>query len=246
MAGRLGGSGDPGDGAFDSDESTRLLQRDRLPAKPRPATQPPPLPTGMRARTPTPPNFNPGTVHERAGVPGLPPRPGSVATPEPQSITPQPPQLPPPPMPGATPLPPTAPMAKGAATAAPPGMPMAVPTPPPGQVPAAPVPGPAMAFPATPPPPGPNMSFPATPPPPGPNYPGWNAQPPMPPVVRPEERGPTAPDMYERPVYPQRSSVPVMGFEQSRQTKSLRPWVLIVGALVMAGLAFAITRAFLS
>ena len=86
--------------------------------------------------------------------------------------------------------------------------------------------------------------FPPTPQQPGPpntNYPVWGG---VQPQIPPRGASPTTPDLYDRPVYPQRQSVPVMGFEK-RETKSLKPWVLIIGALVMAGLAFAITRAVL-
>ena len=57
---------------------------------------------------------------------------------------------------------------------------------------------------------------------------------------------PTAQDMFERPVLA-RSQVPpqVAGFGQ-KKPQLLQPWMLIVGALVMAGLAFAITRLLLS
>jgi hypothetical protein len=39
--------------------------------------------------------------------------------------------------------------------------------------------------------------------------------------------------------------MPGMGFPP-RSKQALRPWVLVVGALVMAVLAFMVTRAFLS
>jgi serine/threonine protein kinase len=92
-------------------------------------------------------------------------------------------------------------------------------------------PPPMMAPPGLPPgpPPGPMM-----PPPQGhpgpmmPGGPGWGGPPPG---------GP--------PVYPQRGAMPGMGFPP-RSKQALRPWVLVVGALVMAVLAFMVTRAFLS
>ena len=71
----------------------------------------------------------------------------------------------------------------------------------------------------------------------------WGVQPQIP------QRGasPTAPDLYDRPVYPQRQSVQVMGFEQrGKREASVKTWVLVVGALVMAAVAFAITRLFLT
>jgi serine/threonine-protein kinase len=88
----------------------------------------------------------------------------------------------------------------------------------------------------------PPMQPPMMQPPPGP-YPGWGVQPQLP------LRGasPTTPDMYDRPVYPQnRPSVPqVAGFGANSKAPTLKPWMLILGALIMAALAFAITRAFL-
>jgi hypothetical protein len=51
--------------------------------------------------------------------------------------------------------------------------------------------------------------------------------------------------MYERPVYPQHQLPPqVAGFERTERP-GLQPWVLVVGAIIMAGLAVAITRAFI-
>jgi hypothetical protein len=63
----------------------------------------------------------------------------------------------------------------------------------------------------------------------------------------PRAATPTAPDQYERPVYPQRpQGPPVSGFHPDGPRPSpLRPWMLVVGALIMAGLAFALTRAFI-
>jgi hypothetical protein len=61
----------------------------------------------------------------------------------------------------------------------------------------------------------------------------------------PRDATPTTQDAYDRPVYPQRPSMPqVAGFQRQRKS-GLHPWILIVGALVMAALAFAITRAFI-
>jgi len=74
------------------------------------------------------------------------------------------------------------------------------------------------------------------------NYGGWAGGPP-PPGPR---GGPPGPDLFDqRPVYPpQRGSMATGG--QPRRRQALKPWMLIVGALVMAALAFAVTRAFLS
>ena len=74
------------------------------------------------------------------------------------------------------------------------------------------------------------------------NYPVWGAQPGMPP------RGSTANDMMDRPVMPQRQSMQhVPGFAPRPAKKAaLQPWMLVVGALIMAALAFAVTRAFIA
>jgi hypothetical protein len=214
------------------------------------------MPAGARVRQQTPPAggfTSPGTVHERAGVPGLPPQqrsnepsnwpPPAVPSPRGQaddstideqpsiSVTPQPPQLPPPPMAGMQPMarPPTAP---------PPMPPMQQPMmgqsmQPPMQPAMGQLPTQQPVFPPS----QPNMQSPA----PG-GYPMWGVQPQLPPLGA----SPPTPDLYDRPVYPQRPSVPVVGFDSSKRESSLKTWVLIVGALVMAGLAFAITRLFLT
>jgi len=224
---------------YDSDESTRLVApRDRRTPTPervaRPATQPPPMP---RSRTPSPPPAftSPGTVHERAGVPGLPQRnPGwpphndesTIDEQHSVSMTPQAPQLPPPPMPpnmAQMPMPPNpmmTTMPPGISNGMPPGMPR---------------------------PPTPNPAMRAAPPvvpqhPPAGPYPGWGVQPQLP----PRGASPTAPDLYDRPVYPQRPSVPGIGFERGKRATSVKTWVLFLGALLMAVLAFAITRLFLT
>jgi hypothetical protein len=75
----------------------------------------------------------------------------------------------------------------------------------------------------------------------GGGYQGWGVQPQLPPRGAP----PTMQDAYDRPVFPpNRGSTPqVAGF--TREPPVLRPWMLVVGALVMAGLAFIVTRAVL-
>jgi hypothetical protein len=82
--------------------------------------------------------------------------------------------------------------------------------------------------------------------PPASNYPGWG--PPSPaiaPHLPQRDATPTTNEMFERPVYPNRASQPqVAGFERTRR-QTLQPWVLVVGAIIMAALAFAITRAFI-
>jgi serine/threonine-protein kinase len=213
---------------FDSDESTRLVARSRdrrtpLPERmQRPATAPPPLPARARGPTPGPPLPQPGTVHSRSGPPGFPPNnPISASSRAPQqtqstSSTPTP--LPP------QPLPPT-PMQR-------PGLPLPpmLPQTPPQQQP------PMMQPPVQQPMQQQPMMMPG-------NYPNWGVQSQHP----PRAATPTAQDMYDRPVYPpNRSSAPqVAGFNRQKKP-AIKPWILVIGALIMAGLAFAITRAFLS
>jgi hypothetical protein len=67
-------------------------------------------------------------------------------------------------------------------------------------------------------------------PPQGPGYAGWAGQP---------HPGSAAAD-------PRHGSVPPMMSPGRLRKQALKPWMLVVGALVMAALAFAITRAFLS
>jgi serine/threonine protein kinase len=75
-------------------------------------------------------------------------------------------------------------------------------------------------------------------------YPGWG-----PPIAaqRPiRDATPTAQDSFDQPVFPNRASAPqVAGFNRPRK-QGVKPWVLVIGALIMAALAFAITRAFIS
>jgi hypothetical protein len=78
--------------------------------------------------------------------------------------------------------------------------------------------------------------------PPG-NYPVWGGPPQ--PMVPQRSASPTAPDLFDRPVVPRSQAPQVAGFGQ-KKPQLLQPWMLIVGALVMAGLAFAITRLLLS
>ncbi len=56
---------------------------------------------------------------------------------------------------------------------------------------------------------------------------------------------PTARDAFDQPVFPRAPSMPqVAGFNRTRKL-ALQPWMLVVGALLVAALAFAITRAFI-
>jgi Protein kinase domain len=75
--------------------------------------------------------------------------------------------------------------------------------------------------------------------------PPWS--PPIIPQRPPRQATPTARDMFERPVYPDgRNSAPqVAGWQRPAPKRALPTWMLVVGALVMAGLAFAITRLFI-
>ena len=75
------------------------------------------------------------------------------------------------------------------------------------------------------------------------SYPGWG--PPIAAQLPPREATPTSRDSYDQPVFPNRPSVPqVAGFQRLRK-QPLKPWMLVLGAVVMAILAFAITRAFI-
>jgi hypothetical protein len=76
---------------------------------------------------------------------------------------------------------------------------------------------------------------------------GWG--PPIAAQMPPREATPTAQNNYDQQMYPNRPSMPqVAGFTNRQTMKTrpgLKPWVLVVGALIMAALAFAITRAFI-
>ncbi|HEY6039249.1 MAG TPA: hypothetical protein VIV58_33430, partial [Kofleriaceae bacterium] len=82
---------------------------------------------------------------------------------------------------------------------------------------------------------------------PNPGFSNWG--PPIAPQRPPRDATPTAQDSFDRPVYPQpRPSAPhVAGFGQKRPAKyGLKPWMLVAGAILVAILAFVITRAFIS
>ena len=77
----------------------------------------------------------------------------------------------------------------------------------------------------------------------GPNSGQWG--PPIAAQHPPREATPTSRDSFDQPVFPNRPSAPhVAGFGRPRK-QPLKPWMLVVGAVVMAILAFAITRAFI-
>ncbi|HEX5058011.1 MAG TPA: protein kinase [Kofleriaceae bacterium] len=75
-------------------------------------------------------------------------------------------------------------------------------------------------------------------------YAGW--APPIAPQIPTRDATPTAQDSFDQPLFPPRAtSMPqVAGFGRTRKPQ-LKPWVLVVGAIVMALIAFAITRAFI-
>jgi hypothetical protein len=90
---------------------------------------------------------------------------------------------------------------------------------------------------------GPALPF--SPSQPAASYPAWGAPAPIAPQRPTRDATPTARDAFDRPMAPNRPSMPqVQGFGTQKK-KGLAPWMLIVGALVMAALAFAITRAFI-
>ena len=81
--------------------------------------------------------------------------------------------------------------------------------------------------------------------PPAGNYPQWGVQPQLP----QRAATPTAPDpMMDRGaamVPPYANAPAVAGFDRAPRKRLLQPWMLVVGAIVMAVLAFAVTRAFI-
>lgn len=90
----------------------------------------------------------------------------------------------------------------------------------------------------------PAQPFMPSPPAGGFQHQGWSAQ--IAPHIPPRDATPTAKDSLDRPVYPSRPQLPhVAGFQQPRKA-AIQPWILVVGALLMAVLAFAITRAFIT
>jgi len=256
---------------FDGDEATRLVaptnRRTPVPerVKPRAGTQPPPLPglPSASARGPNPPppdapdEFVPGTVHNRnpgAGGPGMPgPQPmpqqampmaaqprspyeqGSMAQRGPQQpMQQQPMQQQPmqqpfdPSMSQRGPQPPFDPSMSQRGPQQPfdPSMSQRGPQQP-MQQPMLPMQPPIQ--------PSPSQQS---------NYPVWGVQPQLP----PRGASPTTPDMMERPVLSQlpQQGPQVAGFGPKPKKAALQPWMLVVGALIMAALAFAVTRAFIA
>jgi serine/threonine-protein kinase len=224
---------------FEGDEATLLLpptmRRTPVPervARPRLATQPPPIPPptpGQRTRDltpgPLPHTPPPGTVHSRAASP---PASGSASLAHPPPPGTQQPPLPQQPQPAMLPL-------------------MPLPLPP---LPLPPLPllqPPLSPIQMMPPPPQPQLPPPARPPPqmppqmPG-NYPNWGMpQMPQMPQMPMDSGSPALQAMYERPMV-QRTASQGTGGPRPRRT-ALQPWMLVIGALVMALLAFGVTRA---
>ena len=242
--------------AFDGDEATRLVaptsRRTPPPEriKPRAGTQPPPLP-GMtqpksqpqrsRGPTPGPPPLGeqPSTVHQRnprahggVGPPAMPMPVGPPAMP-PGSLSDAPSTLADEPVPGTMHLrnpqsgmPGMGPMQQQPMQQQPmQQQPMQqqklMPTPLPQHPPQPLLPTPLPQQP------------PMMQPQPGGNYPMWGQQPPM------RGAAPHAPDPMDRAMQQRTSPGPT-------KKAGLQPWMLVVGALVMAALAFAVTRAFIS
>jgi len=88
--------------------------------------------------------------------------------------------------------------------------------------------------------PGPAAAFP---PPASASFPSWNAS--IAPQRPLRDATPTVRDSFDQPVFPRTPSVPqVAGFGGAKR-QGLKTWVLVVGALMMALLAFLITRAFI-
>lgn len=202
--------------SFDPEEATRLLA---------PPNRRTPAPERVRSVEPAP---LPGVTHPRT-VPRAPARlddevPGTVHNRNPNPAAPHLPQPQEPPAPSAA--------ASEATELAPP--PIAALAPAPLVTPAPVQPTPSMGAPPF--PPHPPLAYP----PAGPGaYPAWgNVQPQLP----GRAASPTAQELYDRQVPYRPSSPHVAGFGPARRP-ALQPWMLVVGALLMAAIAFAITRA---
>ncbi|MDB4962116.1 MAG: serine/threonine protein kinase [Myxococcales bacterium] len=230
---------------FDGDEATRLVAptNRRTPApervRPRAATAPPPLPGMPLPPAPAPQDeLMPGTVHHRnpqaAGPGPLGPMPQQQPLQRPGPT--QPPPMQQPPM-QQMPQPPRGYEQSSQSQSQ---RPQGSTQPPPNQQPPmlpTPMQRPQHQLPMQP----PVQQAPT--PQPG-NYPMWGVQSQLP----PRAASPTAPDMMDRPVLQQhqRNAMPnVAGFGAHRKA-ALQPWMLVVGALIMAALAFAVTRAFIA
>ena len=262
--------------AFDGEEATRLVAPTNRRTPPpervkKSATAPPPLP-GMtqpkprgRGPTPGPPLGElPSTVHQRN------PRAHGASSPPSMPLSSGPPAMPPgsmanaPSTLGDEPIPGTM-HARNPGSGLPPGMaPMPVPMQPQPPMIATPLPGPRPLLPPQPlittqlpplqqqphmmtplpqqQPPQMMMQQPQTPPhqmqppPPQQQY-GWGQPQQQQPQMRPSQP-------VDRPMIPREQAQAQMVLTPKKS--GLQPWMLVVGALVMAALAFAVTRAFIS
>jgi hypothetical protein len=236
-------AGDP----FSADEATRLLgpggRRTPVPERPvRPATHPPAMPgapPGARLRPPTPgPPVTPppGTVHDRSGRGQAPARSAAaMAHPAPSAMQVTPVVAQPPSMqsmqqspmqsmqsPMQSMQPPMQSMQPPMQSMQPPMQPMQQPMQPMQPAPMQP------------------MQPAPMPQPPQAGYGNWGL-----PQQMPAGASPAVQAMYDRrpPNPPHRAgSASPQRFGRVRRTP-LRPWMLVIGALIMALLAFAVTRA---
>jgi len=222
------------DDQFDADEATRLLPPSVLrtppPERPVRASTQPPAPQGTAHERSGRGAGGPGTVHERSGRELGPPaaamqatpvvmQPPVLQSPPPMPVAALPPGLQsPPPMPPPPGLMPSAPL--------PPGLMPSAPLPP-GLMPSRPMPPAGLPLPAM-------VPTPMLPPAPG-AYGGWAGPPQVPSAQAMYDRRPPGPPHRPSTSMPQR-------FGRSRRSQ-IQPWMLIIGALVVALLAFAVTRA---
>jgi serine/threonine protein kinase len=140
-----------------------------------------------------------------------------------------------------------APSRTGRASTAPPPLPPRSRGPTPGPplpgLPPSPLSGQAQPLPMAPLPQPPLGNQPFAPPQPAAGFPGWAA--PITAQRAARDATPTAQDSFDPPVFANRPQMPqVAGFDRDKKL-AIKPWMLVVGALVMALLAFVITRAFI-
>ncbi|HSN25550.1 MAG TPA: protein kinase [Kofleriaceae bacterium] len=158
----------------------------------------------------------------------------------------------PPPQRAVQPRSPTAPPPMPARSRGPtPGPPLGSPAPAPamGQLPMPPQGMPPGPPPPMPQPPPQNLgisggpALPFSPAPPAAQYPAWGSA--IAPQRPQRDATPTSRDSFDRPVFANRPSQPQVAGFGAQKKMTLKPWVLVIGALLMALLAFAITRAFI-
>ncbi len=238
--------------AFDGEEATRLVAPTNRRTPPperiqRAGTVPPPLPgmTQPKPRSGPPLGELPSTVHQRN------PRAHGASSPPAMPLSSGPPPMPPgsmanaPSTLGDEPIPGTM-HQRNPSSGIPPGMAPMPMQPPPPMI-AAPLPGPRPMLPPQPlittqlppsqlqtgmPTPLPQQQPYMPPQQQQPQY-GWPQQAPM----RPSQPA-------DRPMIPRDQAQAQMVLTPKKS--GLQPWMLVVGALVMAALAFAVTRAFIS